>query len=436
LRKTIVLMLVLGLVFFAAGDVAADVIEIEYWHAMSGMTEDMIEEQVEAFNELHDNIHVNVEYQGSYRDVLDATQAAYRGGNPPHVIQSFEISTRQLIDMDIFVPLQDTLEGVDWDVFLDPVTNYYNVDDRLYSMPYNSSNPILYINQDIYEEAGLDPDSPPETFDEMIEHSEQIVESGAADYGWVMPLHSWFFEQWMANMGQDFANHENGRTERPDSVHLESQAAQDIFEWWDYNYQNDLYVNPGVEAWQESRSIFASESAGIAIDSTAAIAPKLASAEEQGFSVKTGYMPIHDDYERHGTTIGGGSLWVIDGHTAEELEAAGELVMFLSGAEQQAEWHKETGYFPVHEDAIDILEDEGWYDENPNHKTALDQLLDTQSVSSTQGALIGPFPEIRTQITDAMQYVWGEEKTVEEALMDAKADSEGILSNYQRIIVD
>ncbi|MFW6230378.1 MAG: ABC transporter substrate-binding protein [Halanaerobium sp.] len=436
MRKIIGLMLVLGLIFVAAGNLDAQEVEIEYWHAMSGMKEDMIEEQVEAFNELHDDIHVNVEYQGSYRDVLDTTQAAFRDENSPHVIQSSGILTRQLIDMDIFVPLQDTLEDVDWDEFLDPVTNYYNVDGKLYSMPYNSSNPILYINQDIYEEAGLDPDSPPETFDEMIEHSEEIVESGAADYGWVMPLHSWFFEQWMANMGQDLANNENGRAGRPDSLHLDSEAAQDIFEWWNYNYQEELYVNPGLEDWQESRSIFASQNAGIAIGSTADITSKLDSAEEKDFSIKTGYLPIHDDYERHGTTIGGGSLWVIDGHPQEEIEAAGKLVIYLSSAEQQAEWHKETDYFPVHEDSIEILEDDGWYEDNPNHQTALNQLLDTQSVTSTQGALIGSFPEIRAQVTDAMQYVWEEEKSVEEALKDAKMEAEDILRNYQRIIVD
>jgi len=436
LRKLGIFLLVLGLILFSAGPVEAEVIEIDYWHAMSGITEDKIETQVERFNELHDNIEVSVEYQGGYRDVLDATQAAYRAGNPPHVIQSFEISTRQLIDMGIFVPLQRTLEDVDWDVFLDPVTDYYNVEGELYSMPYNSSNPILYINEDIFEEAGLDPDNPPETFQEVTEYSQQIIESGAAEYGWVMPLHSWFFEQWMANMGQDLANNENARIDRATSLHLDSEAAIDIFTWWNNEYQQGNFVNPGVEAWQESRSIFAAQRAAMAIDSTAAIAPKLAAAEEEGFQVSTGYLPIHEDYERHGTIIGGGSLWVLDGHAQEEIEAAAELVMYLSDAAQQAEWHKVTGYFPVHEDAVTMLEEEGWYEENPNHRTALNQLLDTKQVTATQGALLGPFPRIRTQVTDAMQYVFGDEKTVEEALLDAMTESETILEDYRRIVVD
>lgn len=435
-KLLLIAVVIMGLVMMNPGNaMAEDVVELTYWHAMSGITQDHIEDQVERFNELYDDIEVSVEYQGSYRDVLDTTQAALRAGNPPHVIQSFEISTRQLIDMGAFIPLEETLEGVDWDQYLDPVTQYYNVEDVLYSMPYNSSNPILYYNKDLFEEAGLDPEQPPETFQELTEYSEQIVESGAAEHGWVMPLHSWFFEQWMANMGSVFANNENGRLERPTSLDLD-QAAEDILGWWDAEYQADNYVNPGVEAWGESRSIFAGQRAAIAIDSTAAIAPKTASAEEQGFELGTGYLPIHEDYDRHGTTIGGGSLWVIDGHTPEETEAAGEFVRFLSSPEEQVDWHKTTGYFPVHEEAVEMLEEEGYYEDNPNHATAINQLRETENIPATQGAMIGPFPEIRTQITDAAQYVFGGEKSVAEALQDAEAESETIMERYRRVVVD
>ncbi|MFN2364116.1 MAG: ABC transporter substrate-binding protein [Halarsenatibacteraceae bacterium] len=433
MRKIIITSLILGLLVAGfAANVQAQV-EIKYWHAMSGLTEDFIAETVDRFNELNDDIHVEVEYQGSYRDVMNATQAAIRTGNAPHVIQSFEISTQQLIDMDIFIPLEDTLDDVDWDAFIEPVTDYYRVDGKLYSMPYNSSNPILYYNKDIFEEAGLDPERPPQTYSEMIEYSKQIVESGAARHGFVMPLHGWFFEQWMANIGGEFVDNNNGRSGRATSLLL-GQEAEDIMEWWKTMYDNEYYVNPGVENWSQSRQIFASQQAAMAIDSTAAVNLKLNAGEDQGFEVGTGFMPIHDDYERHGTVIGGGSLWVVDGHSDADTEAAGRLIRFLSSAEEQVEWHKNTGYFPVHKDSIALLEEENWFEDNPAYKTALDQLQQTRQVTATQGALIGNFPEIRTIVTDAVQDIFQEERTIEEALERAMERAESAMNEYNRVM--
>ncbi|MGM0420329.1 MAG: ABC transporter substrate-binding protein [Bacillota bacterium] len=433
MRKFIILTLLVGLLVIGSGITAQAQVEIKYWHAMSGLTEDLIAETVDRFNEMNDDIHVEVEYQGSYRDVMNATQAAIRTGNAPHVIQSFEISTQQLIDMEIFIPLEDTLDDVNWDAFLEPVTDYYRVNNKLYSMPYNSSNPILYYNKDIFEEAGLDPERPPRTFSEMIEYSDQIIESGAAPHGFVMPLHGWFFEQWMANMGSTLVNNDNGRSGRATSLTL-GQEAFDIMEWWKTMYDNDYYVNPGVENWSQSRQIFAAQRAAMAIDSTSAVTLKLNAAEEQGFEVGTGFMPIHDDYERHGTVIGGGSLWVLDNHPPEEILAAGQLIRFLSSPEEQVTWHKGTGYFPVHNDSIELLEAENWFEENPNYSTAMDQLQQTKQVVATQGALIGNFPEVRTIITDAIQNIFEEERTIEEALQRANEKAERSMAEYNRVI--
>ncbi|HBT90243.1 MAG TPA: ABC transporter substrate-binding protein, partial [Ruminococcaceae bacterium] len=45
---------------------------------------------------------------------------------------------------------------------------YYTVNDKLYSMPFNSSTPLLYYNKDAFKAAGLDPEKPPKTLEEII----------------------------------------------------------------------------------------------------------------------------------------------------------------------------------------------------------------------------------------------------------------------------
>lgn len=435
MKKGIALLVVL-LVVLSVSSFAMAKVQIQYWHAMSGLLGSAIDAQVDLFNASQDRIHVEVEYKGSYRDTLNATTAALRTGTAPHVIQSFEISTQQLIDMGLFLPLEDAFPPgtVDWDKFLAPVVDYYRVDGKLWSMPYNSSNAILYYNKDIFVKAGLDPEKPPTTFEEVIEYSQQIMDSGAARHGIVWPLHTWFFEQWMANMGANLVDKDNGRTGRATTVLLEQDQASTILNWWKGLYETEMWVNPGVENWSQSRQIFAAQQAGMAIDSTAALSAKMNAGKEHGFGVGTGYIPISEDYERHGVVIGGGSLWVLGVHNDEETEAAGELVQFLSSAAVQAEWHKGTGYFPVHEDSLAILAEEKWFENNPGYKTAMDQLLESKPITATQGARMGNFPEVRTIITDAIQEVMQGQKTVEVALRDAKVRAESAMAEYNRVI--
>ena len=59
----------------------------------------------------------------------------------------------------------------------------YTVAGVQWAMPFNLSNPVLYYNRSMFEAAGLDPDSPPLSLDDLRAYSQAIVDSGAASYG-------------------------------------------------------------------------------------------------------------------------------------------------------------------------------------------------------------------------------------------------------------
>ena len=79
--------------------------------------------------------------------------------------RSMTLATRFMIDSGWVVPMQDLIDGEGWDLSqVEPnIAAYYTVDDILYSMPFNSSTPILYYNRDMFEKAGITevPDSLP-----------------------------------------------------------------------------------------------------------------------------------------------------------------------------------------------------------------------------------------------------------------------------------
>ena len=76
--------------------------------------------------------------------------------------------------------MQEFIDADQWDVSqLEPnISGYYTFDDKLYSMPFNSSNPILYYNKDLFKDAGLDPESPPKTFEELKVAADTISKKG------------------------------------------------------------------------------------------------------------------------------------------------------------------------------------------------------------------------------------------------------------------
>ena len=90
-------------------------------------------------------------------------------------------------------------------------------------MPFNISNPVLFYNKKMFAAAGLDPEKPPVSLDELRADSEAIVYSGAATYGLALDSGfdcggGWYIEQWFAKAGEFYADNENGRTARATKV--------------------------------------------------------------------------------------------------------------------------------------------------------------------------------------------------------------------------
>ncbi len=127
--------------------------------------------------------------------------------------------------------------------------------------------------------------------------------------------------------------------------------------------------------------------------------------------------------------IGGASLWVSSSNTDAENQAVAEFLMWLEAPEQMARWHKGTGYMPDTLGAQDLLTSEGYFDENPNLKTAVDQLKAAANTPATAGAIMGPFPQIRTIVDQAIQSVVNG-GDIDSTLADAKSQADAALADY------
>lgn len=368
--------------------------------------------------EAETGIEVSMEFQDSYENVLTNFLAALDSGEVPDLAQIDSLFAGQVIATDNYEPVENLLpDDFPVDDFLPNVTDFFEVDGVLASMPFNNSNAIMYYNRSKFEEAGLDPDDPPTTVQEVREASEVLVnDAGVVDYGITWPNHVWFPEHFFSLDGQTLVDAENGHAGDPTTINMDTQTGRDMFEWWRGMTQDGLWSNPGIEAWGEATSTFITQTSAMLITSTAFVESAISEAEAEGFEVDNAPHPSLRE-KRVGPVIGGASFFAPAGLPDDRREDLGEFLAFFGSVDSQKAWHKGTGYYPTRETGVEELEAEGWYDEFPMYATALEQLRNADAGHpATSRMLVGPARQVQTTIQDTSVEVFEELLTVDEGI--------------------
>ena len=109
-----------------------------------------------------------------YAELVNQVINMAGGGNKADVIYSELDWTPTLKDAGLAVPVENVLPADFLADFYPSVLNAGKIDGKVYSLPIYESPFILYYNKDIFKQAGLDPEKPPKTYDEMLSMAEKI----------------------------------------------------------------------------------------------------------------------------------------------------------------------------------------------------------------------------------------------------------------------
>lgn len=436
-----VLSMSTGMVF--ADETTAEVPEIEmadasevdkttisFWHSMGGVNGQAIDTLVQKFNDENEyGITVEAEYQGSYDDALNKLKSAQIGNMGADLVQVYEIGTRFMIESGWIVPMQSMVNADEYDtsVLESNLAAYYTINDMLYSMPFNSSTPLMYYNKDMFDAAGIT--EIPDSLESIAQIGDKLLDSGAQE---VMSLgiYGWFFEQFIGKQGLEYANNGNGRTEAATAVAFdENGAAANILNEWKNLY--DLGYAPNVgKGGDAGLADFSAGKSAITLGSTASLKQILQDLDGK-FEVGTAYFPKVKSTDEGGVSIGGASLWALDNNDPKKLRATWEFVKFLISPESQAFWNAETGYFPVNVDA----HDEDVFKENiekyPQFETAIDQLHD--SAPQYAGALLSVFSEARAIVESEIESMLNGNETVDEAVDSMASQINDAIEEYNLV---
>ena len=163
---------------------AMAVTTIPFWHSMEGELGKEVDSLAQRFNDAHPDYKIVPVYKGNYEQSLSAGIAAFRTGNAPALLQVYEVGTATMMASKAIKPVYEVFKdaGINFDEaqFVPTVSGYYtdSKTGHFLSQPFNSSTPVLYYNKDAFKKAGLNPDQPLKTWQDLAEYTAKLKAAG------------------------------------------------------------------------------------------------------------------------------------------------------------------------------------------------------------------------------------------------------------------
>lgn len=392
--------------------------EIQWWHSMTAVNNEWVNDLARQFNESQKEYKVIPTFKGTYDESMTASIAAFRAGNAPHILQVFEVGTATMMaSKGAIVPvgqvMKDAGEKFDPAAYIPAVAGYYTAPNgQMLSFPFNSSTTIFYFNKDAFKAAGLPTDKAPSTWPEVVAAAAKLKASGhkcpftTAWQNWTQ------VESFSAWHNVEFASKANGLQGLDARLKVNSPLHQRHIENLASMAKQGLFIYKGRGNVPEA-SFVSGECA--MINTSSGFYGNV--AKNAKFAYGLAPLPYYPDVPGapQNTVIGGASLWVMSGKKPAEYKGVAKFFSFISTPEVQSASHKRTGYLPVTMASYKLTEDSGFYKQNPGTDVAVTQMI-RKVTDKSRGIRLGNYVQIRAIEDEELEQVWNGKKTAKEAL--------------------
>ena len=313
---------------------------------MGGPLGEVLTSLIDEFNAAHPQWFIKPESQGSYEALKQKLLASIVARNQPDMSQAYEAWISALIGGNALVDMQSLDPG-----FAEDLKDFYPVfvadslyDGKLFSLPFNKSVPVIYYNKEMFQRAGLDPEKPPETWEEFTHYSQILTRDLDGDG---LP------DQW----GHKFTDH---------ATYFECLLAQNGGALIDPSGQNLLFDSPeGAEALSflvdmvrkdrsadfylggyEHQIDFAAEKVAMIVASCVS-----RTFMQNQIKFAWGMAPLLKKKQR-ASLVYGTNIVIFARSSPEKQKAAWEFIKWFTSPEISARWCLKTNYVPVRRSAI------------------------------------------------------------------------------------
>src|ERR1700704_3790527 len=423
-------------VALALASPAHAVTEIQWWHAMTGGNNDIVNKLAEDFNASQSEYKVIPSYKGSYPDTMNAGIAAFRAGNAPHIIQVFEVGTATMMSATgaikpVYQLMKDAGEPFDPKAYLPAITGYYSTSKGdMLSFPFNSSSMVMWINKDELKKAGIA--DIPKTWPEVFDAAKKLKAAGHATCGFSNAWATWaHIEQFSAWHNVPIGTKANGLdgfdTDLKFNSPLHAKHLQTLMDM----QKDKTYDYAGRGNASEGR--FGSGECAIFLTSSGYYGTAKGTAK---FDFTSAPMPYYPDAKGapQNSIIGGASLWVMGGKKPDEYKGVAKFFAFLSDTNRQAKLHQESGYLPITKAAYAKTRESGYYKEFPYLETPLLELTNKEPTENSRGLRLGNMVQLRDVWAEEIEAARSGKKTAKQALDDAVSRGNQMLRQFERTV--
>ena len=409
--------------------------EIQFWHAFTGRLGELVAAQVETFNASQSDYVVTATHKGNYSETLNAGIAAFRAGEQPEILMVFEVGTATMMSAKgaikpVYEVMADAGAEFDQSKYIGAVKGYYTATDgNMLSLPFNSSTPVLWVNRDKLNEAGVAADADLTTWEGVGSVLDQLKTAGV-DCPMTTAWQSWIhLENLSAYHDVPFATMDNGFAGADTELAFNSAAQVAHIGAMGQWAQDGKFIYAGRR--NEGGANFRAGDCALFTESSAGYAGIKAEAE---FAFEVHPLPYWSALvdEPQNTIIGGASLWVMKGHEAADYAGVADFLNFLSSSEVQAKWHQDTGYLPITAEAGELTRSQGFYEANPGTDIAVIQMTAKEPTNNSKGLRLGSFDQIRGIIDEELEAVWAGDKSAQEAMDSAVSRGNQLLRRFEQ----
>ncbi|UCH18241.1 MAG: ABC transporter substrate-binding protein [Burkholderiales bacterium] len=409
---------------FAAPAYAVD-LTFYYPVAVGGPVTKIVDGLAADFEKENPEIKLKPVYAGSYQDTITKALTAAKGGDAPHMAVILSTDMYTLIDEGLVVPFDElvkTAEERAWmGSFYPGFMKNSQTGGKTWGIPFQRSTVVMYWNKELFKEAGLDPEKPPATWNELVEMGRKLTQRDAsgnvATWGVQVPSSGfpyWLFQGFTTQNGVELMNAAGTQTyyDKPEVI----QALQF---WVDLSTKHKIHP-PGVVEWGTTPKDFFERKAAIIWTTTGNLTNIRNNAK---FPFGVAMLPAG---KQRGTPTGGGNWYVFKKSTAEERAAALKFIGWVTAPQRAAQWAIATGYIATSPAAWETAEMKKYLADFTAPTVARDQLQYAVAELSTHDN-----QRVTKALNDGLQAALTGAKTADAAMKDAQREADRILRPYR-----
>ncbi|SMP71188.1 ABC transporter substrate-binding protein [Anoxynatronum buryatiense] len=406
----------------SAAPVSTEPITLTFLHVFSGPREEAMNEIVQGFNDSQDRIRVEHEMvPGWYGGLLEQLQTLAVARQLPD-LTIMGLSSHNFMKEGLgAVSVQPYIEQENTDLsdfFPNMLTLGQDEQGEQIAMPFAISTPLIYVNKDLLEQAGIDYVDQPESWEQVREWAKKAAQpsAGLAGIGFQLDYDTWQFQTLVESFGGQMASQET------QTIHFNDEPGQRVMDFW-LTMMHEEGTYPNISG-SEAAENFINGSSVMIVATTGNLVNFTANAD---FDLGIMLLPTYDNMVNRNprrVPAGGSNLYIMPSDPEREA-AAWEFVKYATSPEAGAIIVEKMGYMAARKSLIEpngLLS--AYMAANPQATRSYDQLEDLGNWYNWPGV---HGARIDSLMLDAFAAAFLKEKTGEEALNGAAEEVRQIL---------